>query len=116
MEFMTATEKKDVEITDGIGTQKISLYKDDFVSGRNKRLRVESKKEFLERNKETLLYMQSMRPTMNMDPNTKQVSKNIFKRKMDELAGLTREMIFVNTPYTADEYRAVKYVNMVNFV
>jgi hypothetical protein len=51
-----------------------------------------------------------------MDPSVKQVSKNIFKRKMDELAGLTREMIFVNTPYTADEYRAVKYVNMINYI
>lgn len=114
MEFMTSTEKKDVLITDGIWTQKIQLSKEDFVSGRNRRLRVESKKEFLEKNKWTLAYMQSQRPMMMQDPSVKQVSKNLFKRNMDELAWKSREAIYRDTPYTADEFRAIQAVNVIN--
>jgi hypothetical protein len=58
--------------------------------------------------------MAAERPMIVQDPNVPQVSKNIYKRKMDQLAGLSNAMVLLRTPLTTDEQRAMDYLNMVN--
>ena len=84
------------------------------MSGIPTRIRIENKKDVEEKNREILSYMEAREPSIMGDPNIPQISKLIFKRKMDELTGVSREMMFVNSPLTPDEFRIRKYVPMIN--
>ena len=54
--------------------------------------------------------MEAREQSIMADPNVPQISKTLFKREMDRLSGVSREMMFVNNPLSPDEYRARKFV------
>ncbi len=114
VENLSKSEKKIVKVSHGIGTTDIELDREDILNGIPTRIRIENKKDVDEKNKEILSYMEAREPAIMGDPNIPQISKLIFKRKMDELSGVSREMMFVNSPLTPDEYRVRKYVPAIN--
>jgi hypothetical protein len=48
------------------------------------------------------------------DPSIPLVSKNIFKRKLYELQGLSAELIQIFVPLSPDERRAFSYLEIIN--
>jgi hypothetical protein len=61
-----------------------------------------------------MIAMQANLPLVLQDPTIPVVSKNIYKRKLQELSGMDRDLIRVYTPLSSDETRALAYVDMLN--
>ena len=108
------SKKKQAIITKGIWTTNVWIDQEDFVSGIPNRIRIENAKQREEIDKLQLQYMASREQAIMMDQNTPQISKLIFKRRMDELSGVSRELIYTYNPLTADERRVKKYLPMIN--
>ena len=49
-----------------------------------------------------------------MNPRVPEISKIMYMRELDKLAGLPREEIYRNNPVTPDERRAIIYYKMIN--
>ena len=49
-----------------------------------------------------------------MNPWVPEISKIMYMRELDKLAGLPREEIYRNNPVTPDERRAIIYYKMIN--
>jgi hypothetical protein len=111
---MTETDALIAHNSFGIGSQEITVDKEELESGALKRLRVVSKKSQDEQDKLQLAYLESREAIVLQDQNIPEISKRIFKRKMDELSGLSREMMYINNPLLPDEYGARHYVKMIN--
>ena len=77
------------------------------MSGIDPDVKVISRKAKKAKDDKLLAHMAAERPMIIQNPNIPQVSKNIFKRKMDQLKGMSREQAYLNTPLTADERRAL---------
>ena len=48
------------------------------------------------------------------DPQIPEVSKNIFKRKLYELSGMSPELVQIFVPLSPDERRALSYLEIIN--
>lgn len=109
-------KKKLAVIDNGMGTNSttITLEAPEIQSEKDAKITVVSKKDYTENNKQLLAYMAAREQIVMQDPNIPQVSKNIFRRTMDELNGVTRERVFINTPLSPDERQAKLYVAMIN--
>ena len=106
-ENMTDQDEKTFRIGSGIDGSNISIRKTDLMSGIDPDVKVISRKAKKQKDDKLLAHMAAERPIIIQNPNIPQVSKNIFKRKMDQLKGMSREQAYLNTSLTADERRAL---------
>ena len=84
------------------------------MSGIDPDVKIVSKRQERNENRQQLLAMQSQMPLVLQDPAIPMVSKNVFKRKMRELSGVDPELISIYVPLTADEQRALNFVELIN--
>ena len=61
-----------------------------------------------------LAYLMAKAQTYLQDPNVSQIEKNLFQRKLDEMNGVSREMLYIFTKLSPDETRAKKYAAIIN--
>lgn len=113
-ENFKASKEKIFRIGSGLFGKTIKFQKSDMISWYDPDIKIVSKKIEQEENREQLAYMMAQRPMIQQDPNIPQVSKNIYKRKLDELNWVDNDMIYAFTPYTRDERRALDYVELIN--
>jgi len=108
------TQEKIFRIGNWLFGKTIKFKKADMISGYDPDIVVKSKRQEQEENREKLAYMMAQRPLLQQDPNVPQVSKNIFKRKLDGLNWVPRDLVYAYTPLTRDEHRALNYVELIN--
>ena len=113
-ENFTSSKWKVFRVGNGLFGKTVKFKKNDIISWYDPDIKVVSKRVEKEQNAEQLAYMMAQRPLIQQDPSIPKVSKNIFKRKLDELNWVKNDLIYTYTPYTRDERRAINYVEMVN--
>lgn len=114
LENMSDTDEKIFRIGTDLDWSTIKLKKIDMLSGIDPDIRVVSRRVKKQNDDKLLAHMAAEWPMMVQNPNIPQVSKNLFKRKLDELRGLSRERAYINTPMTPDEMRAMDYLQLIN--
>jgi len=108
------TQEKIFRIGNGLFWKTIKFKKADIISWYDPDITVESAKKEKEQNGASLAYMMAQRPLMQQDPNISQVSKNIFKRKLDEMNWVQNDLVYAYTPLTRDEQRALSYMEIIS--
>jgi hypothetical protein len=84
------------------------------LSGIDPDVKIVSKRKIKDDNKQTFAAMQANLPLVLQNPSIPVVSKNIYTRKLQEMSGMDKDMVVIYTPLSADEHRALAYVDMIN--
>lgn len=111
---LTATNKKIFRIQSGLIGRTVELTRNDLLSWIDPDVKIISKRKIKDDNRETFAAMQANLPLVLQNPAIPVVSKNIYTRKLQEMSGMDKEMVMIYTPLSADEHRALAYVDMIN--
>jgi len=112
--YMTNYDEKRARIWNGLASSTEPLKKNELMSWRDPDIIVVSRELQLKKDKELLTYMMSREQVIMQDPNIPQIYKLFFRRDLDKLAGMPRELIMRNNSLTVDELKAKDAVLMIN--
>ena len=108
------TNKKIFRIQSGIIWRTIELTKNDLLSWIDPDVKIISKREIKDKNRETFAAMQANLPLVLQNPAIPMISKNIYTRQLQEMSGMKKDMVMLYTPLSPDEVRALGYLDMIN--
>lgn len=114
LEYLPQGEEKLYRQTRGFGSPTIKLKRSDFEYVYDPEIRVVSSRLQRLKNQQEIAYLVAKQQTLAADPKTPEVSKKILARHIDKLNGLSRDLIYVINPMSADEIRAKNYCKLIN--
>lgn len=112
--YMNDYDEKTVRIGSGLASTTLRLKRNDFLSWSDPDINIINKRFDKAKKKETMAYMVAREPFIMNDPSIPEISKKLYRRELDRLNDVPRERIYLNTPMTGDERRAIDYMYMIN--
>lgn len=113
-EYLSKYDEKILRIWSWLASLTLKLKRNELLSWLDPDISIVNKKLEMAKRQKKIAYMVAREPMLMQNPNTPMISKLLFARELDRLNDVPREKIYLNTPLTPDERRAIGYMEMIN--